>query len=620
MDRLTAREIEPRGWLKRQLKIQAEGLSGNLDKIWSDIKESKWIGGMREGWERVPYWLDGFIPLAYLLKDEDMISRAERYIGRILKGQDEDGWICPCTQEERKSYDMWALFLILKVLVTYYECSGDERIEEAVYRALWQYRGFVRSHAPSGWAGARWYECLISILWLYERRPEKWLLDLAHILKISGTDFASAGRLWKKIDKNWTMYAHVVNAVMSLKAGPLYRRVMQKKNVSVGDTDAERMFRILTKYHGTAVGHFTGDECLAGTSPIHGTELCGVAEAMYSYEWLMALTGKSVWADRAEMLAFNALPAAISPDMWTHQYDQLSNQIACCVQNDPPVFNTNSSEANIFGLEPNFGCCTANFNQAWPKFAISAFMKEGKDTLVSAMLVPAGVTVALNGTNIHVELDTQYPFRNKLTYKVEAETEFTLKIRIPSWVKSFTINGQEQRAESGWYMIRKAWRGKEAVEVDFAAEIERLPRRRGLFVLKRGALIYSLAIEEQWIQREYERDGVVRQYPYCDYEIIPQSKWNYAFCSDNFRVQENVFDAPFSTKHPPVEIEAEMCEIDWGFAPGQDGVCRETPKKRVLISNPQKKRFIPYGCTQLRMTEMPFIERHEGCLGLQERR
>ena len=152
MDRLTAREIEPRGWLKRQLKIQAEGLSGNLDKIWPDIKESKWIGGMREGWERVPYWLDGFIPLAYLLKDEDMISRAERYIGRILKGQDEDGWICPCTQEERKSYDMWALFLILKVLVTYYECSGDERIEEAVYRALWQYRGFVRSHAPSGWA------------------------------------------------------------------------------------------------------------------------------------------------------------------------------------------------------------------------------------------------------------------------------------------------------------------------------------------------------------------------------------------------------------------------------------------------------------------------------------
>ena len=147
MDRLTAREIEPRGWLKRQLKIQAEGLSGNLDKIWPDIKESKWIGGMREGWERVPYWLDGFIPLAYLLKDEDMISRAERYIGRILKGQDEDGWSCPCTQEERKSYDMWALFLILKVLVTYYECSGDERIEEAVYRALWQYP--AQPHAAS---------------------------------------------------------------------------------------------------------------------------------------------------------------------------------------------------------------------------------------------------------------------------------------------------------------------------------------------------------------------------------------------------------------------------------------------------------------------------------------
>ena len=48
--------------------------------MWRDIKESKWIGGEAEGWERVPYWLDGFIPLAYLLEDEDMIARAKKHI------------------------------------------------------------------------------------------------------------------------------------------------------------------------------------------------------------------------------------------------------------------------------------------------------------------------------------------------------------------------------------------------------------------------------------------------------------------------------------------------------------------------------------------------------------
>ena len=67
----TANELRPSGWLKRQLEIQAEGLSGNLDKIWRDVRDSSWIGGDAEGWERVPYWLDGFIPLAYLLENEE---------------------------------------------------------------------------------------------------------------------------------------------------------------------------------------------------------------------------------------------------------------------------------------------------------------------------------------------------------------------------------------------------------------------------------------------------------------------------------------------------------------------------------------------------------------------
>ena len=54
----TSKEIKPRGWLKRQLEIQASGLSGNLDKVWRDVRDSAWIGGEAEGWERVPYWLE----------------------------------------------------------------------------------------------------------------------------------------------------------------------------------------------------------------------------------------------------------------------------------------------------------------------------------------------------------------------------------------------------------------------------------------------------------------------------------------------------------------------------------------------------------------------------------
>lgn len=136
----TAKEIKPRGWLKRQLEIQAAGLSGNLDKVWRDVRDSAWIGGDAEGWERVPYWLDGFIPLAYLLENEDMIARAKRYIDAILAAQKSDGWICPCSDADRKTYDTWAVLLIAKVLTVYYECSKDERIPKALYdKKMYEY-------------------------------------------------------------------------------------------------------------------------------------------------------------------------------------------------------------------------------------------------------------------------------------------------------------------------------------------------------------------------------------------------------------------------------------------------------------------------------------------------
>jgi hypothetical protein len=132
----TTDEVKPRGWLKIQLEIQAEGLSGNLDKFWRDVRDSKWIGGTADGWERVPYWLDGFIPLAYLLENEDMITRAKKYVDAIISAQQEDGWICPCEKEERKTYDTWAVQLISKTLTIYYECSKDERAVTAIYKLL----------------------------------------------------------------------------------------------------------------------------------------------------------------------------------------------------------------------------------------------------------------------------------------------------------------------------------------------------------------------------------------------------------------------------------------------------------------------------------------------------
>ena len=135
----TTKEIKPLGYIKDQLRIQAEGLSGNLDKMWRDIRDSAWIGGEAEGWERVPYWLDGFIPMAYLLEDEDLIARGQKYIEAIIANQKENGWICPCTDDQIPAYDTWAVQLISKTLYTYFLSTGDERIPEVLYKVLKNY-------------------------------------------------------------------------------------------------------------------------------------------------------------------------------------------------------------------------------------------------------------------------------------------------------------------------------------------------------------------------------------------------------------------------------------------------------------------------------------------------
>ena len=59
-------EVKPEGWLKRQLEIQMQGLTGKLFDIWDSVGSySGWLGGTGENWERAPYYLDGFLPLSF---------------------------------------------------------------------------------------------------------------------------------------------------------------------------------------------------------------------------------------------------------------------------------------------------------------------------------------------------------------------------------------------------------------------------------------------------------------------------------------------------------------------------------------------------------------------------
>lgn len=588
---LRAKNILPGGWLKKQLETQLNGLHGHLDEIWPDVYDSKWLGGSHDGWERLPYFLDGYIPLVYLLRNEEKIAKAEKNVHALLKTQAQDGCFYPKGYENING-DIWSLFLILKALTVFADCSGDEdRIFQAVYRCLRFLDSYIDRKPPYEWANLRWHECLVSILWVYKRKKENWLIWLAKRLKVLGANIDVAIDLWRETDSRWRFETHVVNIAMALKSEVLYCEITGEKSHML----AERMLKILFDFHGTAYGHFTGDECLSGNSPVQGSELCGIVEAMYSYEWLTAITGKAKWGDLLEKLAFNALPAAISDDMWTHQYDQQVNQIAC-IKFENKVFRTNSEESNLFGLEPNFGCCTANFGQGFPKFALSSYMTS-RDRLVVISPMPAKIMLD-NGVNVRCE--SEYPFRNEVRFT--ADTNIDILLRIPNGAEIECSELYTKKNGFANISLPKSKTVKIVFKI-YPRQTERPNHRKCVYY---GNLLFALPISFKKKMLEYERDGVERKYPYCDYTFTPIGEWRYAFADKTFSIEECDYELPIDREHPPLKIKTKFAPVKWGCEKNHAFVAA-TKAGTKRVGNDIELSMVPYGATYLRITEMACI-------------
>jgi len=597
--------VRPLGWLKEQLEIQRDGLSGRLEEIWPRLgPDNGWLGGKGDHGEVAPCWLDGVVPLAYLLDDSGLKKKVRKWMDRILNNRGEDGRLGP---ETERPDGWWPRAVMLKALAQYAEASGDERVKPAMAAYLMHMYKTLPEN-PLGEQGKfRWGEYLVSILWLCDRMTCPVLTRLALTLRKQGYDWMDHFRYFRIEDtvrENPNPASEAVNHAMAVKYPALWSLFSgDAAEGKVSDTAVA----MLDRFHGCATGLFTGDRHLAGKNPSRGTELCALVEYMYSLEVLSSLLGEAAYADRLESLCYNNLPAAFTADMEALQCVQQANQVLCSI--DERAW-TSGDDANIFGTGLDHPCCAADFSQGWPKFVAHAWMGLPGGGLAAVALGPSEVNVEIGGARVTVKETTGYPFSGGIEFEVKTSSavSFPLAIRVPGWAAGaeISLNGETPHpvVPGRYHVLTRTWRKKEKVVLILPMRVRISRRYNDSVSVHRGPLAFALEMESEWRR-------VGGRKPAADYEVYPRSKWNYALVVEPgreaplFGVEERTVKMPcFSEKKAPVVLTAKAREVPfWGM----EGASAAPPPAAPAAASPpvEEVRLIPYGSAKLRITEFP---------------
>lgn len=629
--------VKPSGWLRSQLEAQAEGLTGYLDEFWPDLSKSAWTGGDGEGWERGPYYLDGLVPLAYILDDQHLIEKTKFWMDKIVTSSRDSGWYGPL-----KNKDRWPLAVANKVLMQYYEATHDQRAVD-VLRKYFRYLHDARPDwGAAEWRGVRAMENAVTGYWLFRLLKEPWILETIQSIQTNSPDWTafyekfpwdSAALAEKRIPLEWKadgLTAHGVNNAMAIKYPGLWYQ-------QSGDARYKNaVFAGIEKYdlnHGQVGGRFSCDEHLSGKSPDRGTELCSVVEYMFSLEELYEILGDNGLADRLELLAYNSLPGTFTPDMWAHQYDQQSNQVL--VSGAKRNWTSNNNFSNIYGLRPYFACCLANMHQGWPKYVESLWMATDDNGLVAATYGPSEVKAKVgNGTEVKITEETEYPFKGtiRLIIRSDKSVRFPLYLRVPGWGSAkITWKGKSVLWTAGsTAILNEKWLNGDQVIIDIHLSVRYETRYNNSVSVLRGPLYFSLRIDKEYRKTRTDYDNPEYKGS-IDWEIYPKSDWNYGLIVDrddpvkSFEVTENMPGKyPFAdngdmvwsaesgkyttwTQDAPVIIRTRGMKIpDWKIKDNSADLPPLSPVKPE--GSPESLTLVPYGCARLRITEFPLMD------------
>jgi hypothetical protein len=608
--------ITPRGWLRHQLELERDGMTGHLEEIspWLDFAKSSWAdpqGRGKFGWEEMPYWLKGYGDLGYVLKDDAITAEAKKWIMAVLATQREDGWFGPrdlLTNLDGKP-DLWPHMLMLNILQSYYEVAGDGRVLEVMGRYFkWENALAVSAFGEGYWPKIRFGDNLESVFWLYNRTGEPWLLDLARKIH------AGMWR-WDEGQINW----HNVNLSQGFRAGTVFWMLSHDpRQLASAESNYEKVFATYGQFPG---GGFVGDENSRPgyTDPRGGIETCGIVELMHSFEMLTKITGQPLWADRCEEIAFNSFPAALTPDEKALHYVTCANQIQLDRENKSPALQNGGTMVSYSPLEV-YRCCQHNVSHGWPYYAEELWLATPDNGLCASLYSACEINAkAGNGAAVKITEETEYPFRDTVKFRVGTgqPARFPLYLRVPRWcdAAAVSVNGEAAEVPSqplAFIRLEREWHDGDTVTLRLPMKlaVRTWPKNQNAVSVDYGPLSFSLAIQERFASY----GGRDPKWP--EWEVFPQSPWNYGLVLDEQNPASSfklilsdgpIAAQPFTPETAPIRLEAVGRRIP-NWQPDANHVIGKLQPSPVKSNLPKEKiALIPMGAARLRLTTFPQI-------------
>ncbi len=624
--------VRAEGWLKEQLLRMKNGMTGHLDSLYSQVMGPRngWLGGDGDVWERGPYWIDGLLPLAYILDDSTLKAKVQPWVEWTLQSQRPDGYFGPSVDREPEeglqrtnAEDWWPKMVVLKFMKQYYEATGDKR----VIPFMTNYFRYQLKELPqkplnhwTRWGQQRGGDNLMVVYWLYNITGEKFLLELGDLITkqtIDWTNLFSEGEML-----NTLFSVHCVNLAQAMKQPIIrYQATKDPKHIDA----INRGYEDLKRAHGWPNGLYGADELLHTGNPTQGSELCTAVELMFSLEKMIEITGNVAWADWLEKVAFNALPTQVTDNYDGRQYYQQLNQVevSCRPRNFVTCYHGTDQ---LFGLLTGYPCCTSNLHQGWPKFTKHLWYASEDNGLAALFYSPCTVTAKVGeGSTVKIEEITNYPFDESIHFKIDILDkkkkiiEFPLHLRIPGWCSEATIkiNNNFWRNTKGGNIekIFRSWKSGDRVELVLPMKVAVSRWYENSAAVERGPLLYALRMEEKWTKVKNDRRFGTR-YGEWYYEVHSTTSWNYCLMEESIKpeniqtgfqvVKKNVSGYPWNVENAPIEIKTKGKRMNqWQLYNGSAGPLPFSVQYQAETMNEEEIVLIPYGCTTLRITEFP---------------